>query len=128
MPHAPLGAVIAPALAQLANELRAAGVPATTDAGSVQIPGAWLSARTITRRTPAAATLRVQVHLAVGGGLEDSQALAKLGELLDAALSVIHPAEPVNTASALSLPAGGDPLPSFLLTTDLLVPTPRSTP
>lgn len=102
--------------------LAGAGVPATLEPADVQTEGAWVSMRTITPLTmDEGYSVRFHVYL-VAPGVGALEALDVLGGLLTRALTVIEPDEPINTATALTLPhTPNQPLPAYLLVVDELV-------
>jgi hypothetical protein len=108
------------AAVQLRDQLAGAGVPATLNPGDLNPPGAWVRVRTITPETLTAYTVRLDVYLVVGDA-NAAQAWDNLGTLLDKALTVVEPDEPVNTATSVQLPHGGPALPAMHLTVDELV-------
>lgn len=105
---------------QLRDSLAGAGCPASLDPGSLNPPGAWVRVRTITPETLTAWVVRFDVYLIVGDA-STLQAMDGLGELLDAALTVVEPDEPIKYAASVVLPHGPQPLPAVHLTVDELV-------
>lgn len=114
-----LGAAVKAEAKRLRDALAGAGVPTDLDPGSVPVPGAWVQIRSLTPISiDEGYTVRFHVHLVVpdAGALEAWDGLA---ELLDAALTVVDPDEPINTATALTLPhTPSQPLPALLLVVD----------
>jgi hypothetical protein len=99
-----LGARLLAACDELATRLAAAGVPATLDRDTVQLPGAWLVPATLDLTTLGGdGTARVDVVLVAG--LHDNRAvLTALAGLLDQCLAaLVVPAEPVDTSWAVAL-------------------------
>lgn len=107
---------------ELRDELAGAGVPASLDPDSVPVPGAWVSVRSIDPMTLSGGVLvRLHVHLIAPDG-PALQAWDHLAGLLDLALDVVDPDEPINTAHSVLLPhTPTQPLPAFLLVVDELV-------
>lgn len=110
---ASVGARVVQALADLAALLDAAGVPATADPTTVQLPGAWLSPRELDLQTlDDGGQLTVHVWLVVPDtGVVD--AFGALCGLLDLALEAVDPDEPTDTGLTLVLDDG--PMPAFRL-------------
>ena len=118
-----LGAAAKAAALQLRSALAGeAGIPASLDPDSVQVPGAWIRVQRVTPTTlGGGATVRLQVHL-LAPAVGTLEAWDLLSELLDKALTVIDPDEPVNTAANVVLPhTPTQPLPAFVLVVDELV-------
>ena len=117
-----LGAKAKAKAVELRNALAGAGVPSSLDPGAVNVPGAWVTVRTITPLTlSGAAQVRFDVYLIApeGPALEAWDHLAKL---LNAALDVVDPDEPIDTASRVVLPhTPTQPLPAFRLVVDELI-------
>lgn len=111
----------------LRNALAGAGISASLDPDTVDVGnggGAWVRIPTMEPLTLAGAwTVRFQVYL-VAPAVGALEAWDVLSQLLDRALTVIEPDEPVNTATSVVLPhTPNQPLPAFLLTVDELVET-----
>jgi hypothetical protein len=106
----------------LRNTLAGAGVPATLEPGQVDPPGAWITMRTMERLTLAGGfSVRFHVYL-IAPAVGVLEALDLLAPMLDRALTVFDPDEPVNLATAVTLPhTPGQPLPAFLLVVDEIV-------
>lgn len=107
---------------QLRDELAGAGCPASLDPATLNPPGAWVRVRTITAETLTAYAVRFDVFLIVPDG-PALQNVDGLGTLLDAALTVMEPDEPINFATSVVLPHGPQPLPAVHLIVDELVDT-----
>jgi hypothetical protein len=108
---------LVPACQHLADVLTAAGVPASLDRSSLQIPGAWITPGTARQLTlSGAGRARVSVLLVVPA-TGDLEALEALSVLLDKALTVVTPDEDVDTS--VLLPIRNNPLPAFRLAVDL---------
>jgi hypothetical protein len=110
---------IVPACQDLADQLTAAGVPATLSRSTLRIPGAWVMPATATRLTLAGAgTVRVNVLLvAPSAGNKDQEALEDCQGLLVKALTVFDPDEAVDTS--VVFPHNNNALPAFRLVVDL---------
>lgn len=116
-----LGAAIKARAVQLRNTLAGAGIPADLDGGSVDPPGAWVRVVTAEPATVTGWTVRFHVWL-IAPAVSVIEAWDLLAPLLDKALTVVDPDEPINTATAVSLPhTPTQPLPAFLLVVDELV-------
>jgi hypothetical protein len=108
------------ALTPVRDALAGAGVPASLDPGTVQVPGAWLSARSIDQLTMRG-TGRLTYHLyLIAPAVGTLQALDVLNGLYDAAWPVIDPVteegDVVDLAQGLTLPANPTiVLPAFRL-------------
>lgn len=112
-----LGAAMTAAVKELTDAIESAGVPASTVVAEVRVPGAWVSPRTMTVETlSGGGTLRCHVYL-IAGDVTADQALKELGGLLDKALTVVDPDEPVDMAQAVALP-DTPPMPAYRLTID----------
>lgn len=98
------------------DQLVTAGVRATLDPRDLNPPAVWIQLREFSNLLAAGARLvTFRLYLVVGdSGTE--QALGALDQLLDAAAGAgwDWSAEPIDTL-ALTLPAGGDPLPAMRL-------------
>jgi hypothetical protein len=108
----------------LRNALAGAGISASLEPGDVEPPGAWVRVQSMTMVTLADVwSVRFQVYL-VAPDVGALEAWDVLSGLLDRALTVIEPDEPVNTATSVVLPhTPNQPLPAFLLVVDELVET-----
>lgn len=95
--------------------LRSAGIRASTDPRNLRLPGAWVTVHDITDPTLCGGlTIRADVCLITG----DSGAplnLDKLGQLLDAAVTVLTLDEPARPATVT--PPGMAPCPALVITT-----------
>lgn len=107
---------IIPACQDLADTLTAAGVPATLNRTSLQVPGAWVRPDTAGRATLRGGTTRASVLLVVPQA-GDLEALGDLVDLLDKVLEVLDPDGDVDTS--VVLPHNGNALPAFRLVVDL---------
>jgi len=113
-----LGAAAMAALDDLVDVLKTAKVAASANVGQVQVPGAWVTPRTITPLTlDGGAVLRCHVYLIVAES-DATDSVKGLGKLLDLALAVVDPDEPIDTAQAVALP-DTPPLPAYRLTVDI---------
>lgn len=116
---------LGPALKAKAYELRSAlagaGVPATLEPGDVQEGGAWVQFVTVTPLTMDQGwTARFYVYL-VAPAVDTVQAFDVLGEVLDKALTVLEPDEPI-TAPGITLPhTPNQILPAYRLVVDELI-------
>lgn len=117
---------LVPALEELAQELTAAGVRATTDRGRLSVPGAWVTPGTAATRSLAGdGRARVSVLL-IAPASADLEALKTLCGLLDLTLGVIRPAEDVDTSVLFPRP-NADPLPAFRVAVDVQLPNAERT-
>lgn len=117
------------ALTVLRDQLAGAGVPASLDPASVQVPGAlivpqWLDEMTFT----GAYRMVVYVYL-VAPAVGVLEALDILSGLLDAATPVVEPSteegDRLETNQVVSLPSNpGTPLPAFRLIAHLTLEAP----
>lgn len=107
---------IRPALDDLAARFETVGLTATLDPQEVPVPGVWLAVQSITPVTRCLADVTVGVHLVVLDSGAPT-ALAELGDLLTAALTVVHPDEAVDTSTPVVLPHDPTPLPAATFTT-----------
>ena len=104
---------IVPALEDLAELLTGAGVPATLERNSLQLPGAWVTPAVVGGFTlSGAAQLTAAVLLAVPAG-GDLGPLKALTALLAKAETVLTPDEDVDTSVVLSV--RNNPVPAFRL-------------
>lgn len=112
------------ALRALVEQLSAVGVPAAVDPDRVPVPGAWVTARELSRPTLAGAwEATVNVWLIVADS-EDTDALRALELLLGAALDVLAVdtvgGDSIDLAATLVLPhTPGTALPAFRITTTI---------
>jgi hypothetical protein len=116
-----LGARLLAACYDLADDLTAAGVPASVDRSKVSTPGAWVTPASLdTLSLGGDGTARVDVVLVVAPG-SDTATLTALADLLDRAMAgaQLVAAEPVDTSWVLQLPHSPTPLPAFRLPVDL---------
>jgi len=117
-----LGRAVRDLAVALRAELAGAGIPTDLDPGAVPVPGAWLSIRQVTPLTLGEGwEVRFHLYLVVpdAGALE---AWDGLSGLLDKALTVVEPDEPINTSTAITLPhTPTQPLPAVLIVVDQLV-------
>jgi hypothetical protein len=108
------------ALTPIRDALAGAGVPASLDPASVQLPGAWITARSIDQMTMRGGG-RLTYHLyLIAPAVPTLQALDILNGLYDAALPVIDPVteegDIVDLAQSVLLPSNpGTALPAFRL-------------
>lgn len=107
------------ALAIISTALSTQGIPATADPTEVNPPGAWLAARTLGQGYfDGSFDVNVDVYLIVGDN-GTIHALTALEDLLAKAMLAFREYGLAVTATALdqgvTLPAGGGPLPSFML-------------
>ena len=114
-------------LVSLRDALAGAGIPTAVDPDQVDVSkrgGAWVRAVRMQAATlDDAWEVRYQVHL-IAPDVGVLEAWDLLSALLDRALTVIDPDEPVNTAHSVTLPhTPNQPLPAFLLVVDELVDT-----
>lgn len=115
-PLGPLGR----ACQSLADRLTDAGVPATLNRTSLQVPGAWvrpdkaLGVATLAGWSLTGARASVLLVVSQAGDLES---LSDLEGLLVKALTVIDPEEDPDTS--VVLPHNGNALPAFRLVVDL---------
>jgi hypothetical protein len=106
-----------PALERLQAVLATAGVKASLDRATVQVPGAWITPSTARTHTLAGhGRVRASVLL-VAPASGDLNALKILTGLLNKALTVITPDEDVDTSVLLSI--RNESLPAFRLAVDL---------
>jgi hypothetical protein len=105
-----------PACQGVADALTAAGVPATLNRTSLQVPGAWVRPDTVARFTLRGGTARLSVLLVVPQA-GDLEALEDLMGVLEKALTVIEPDDDVDTS--VVLPHNGNALPAFRLVVDV---------
>lgn len=114
-------------LEAIASELTAAGVPASINAGEVEVPGAWVHSRELYpgRTLAGGATLVVHVYLIAPDSDDETEALKLLAGLLAKALPVcpVDPesdyGQPIDTGSTVQLPhTPGTILPAFRLVTE----------
>lgn len=120
---AALGRAVRDRAVALRAALAGAGIPATLEPDQVQPDGgAWVSMRTISPLTmDEGYAVRFHVYL-IAPSVGALEAMDVLGDLLDKALTVIEPDEPINTATSLTLPhTPSQPLPAYLLVVDELV-------
>ena len=117
---------LVPACEQLAAELTAAGVRATTDRARLSVPGAWVFPGTAAGRSLAGDGRARASVLLVAPASGDLEALRTLCGLLDLALSVVRPAEDVDTSVLFPRP-NSDPLPAFRVAVDLQLPNAERT-
>jgi hypothetical protein len=109
-------------LVDLCDTLTEVGVAATTKAGEIQVPGAWVSARELAVKTLAGGwEVTAHVWLIVPDGEEDA-AQDGLDVLLEAALGVL----PVDTTGGDTVQLAGTlvvrdegPLPAIQITTTI---------
>lgn len=103
----------------LRSALAGAGIPTTLEPGDVQVPGAWVSVRSMEPLTlDDAWTVRFHVYL-VAPAVGALEAWDHLSKMLDRALTVLSPDEAVNTATSVTLPhTPSQALPAFLLVVD----------
>lgn len=112
------------ALAGLRDAIAGAGVPASLDPQTVQVPGAWIAPQWIDELTmTGGARLVTHVYL-IAPAVGTLEVLDILGNLLDAALPVIEPSteegDRLDTNQAVTLPANPTTaLPAFRLITHL---------
>lgn len=106
----------------LRDAINGAGVPSSLDPATVQVPGAWISVRTLDQLTLGDTwSVRFHVYL-VAPAVGALEAWDILAGLLDKALTVVEPDETINTATSVALPhTPTQPLPAFQLVVDELV-------
>lgn len=116
-------------LTELRDALAGAGVPASVDPATVQVPGAWIAPQWLDEMTMTGAyRLVVYVYL-IAPAVGTLEALDILGGLLDAATPVVEPSteegDRLETNQAVTLPANpGTPLPAFRIITHLTLEAP----
>lgn len=99
-------------LEELAAELIAAGVPASTNTERVNPPAAWVHASDLTfDRLNGNGTIAVEIDLIVPDQTSTA-ALTQLQELLGRTLEVVEPDGPIELDRAVQL-RGGAQLPAF---------------
>ncbi|AWY04758.1 hypothetical protein PQC61_gp12 [Gordonia phage Emperor] len=106
------------AVAEVETALRGAGLAASADPRQLNPPCAWVSATGLTHELlSGGGTVRLDVYLiAPDHGV--TAALDVLSTLLDKALDALDPATETSLNEAVTLPAGGGPLPAFRLTVE----------
>ena len=103
------------ALDRVVTLLRSAGVDATTDPRDLVLPGAWVTVHDVAEVVLCGEpVIRADVCLIVGD-FGTPVYLAQLGELLDAALTVLTLDEPAQPATVT--PPGHGPMPALVITT-----------
>lgn len=108
------------ALTVVRDQLAGAGVPCSLDPATVQVPGAWITPRSITAITMrGTGTLTYHCYL-IAPAVGTLQAMDILNGLYDVALGVIDPlseeGDDVDLAQAVELPSNpGTHLPAFRL-------------
>lgn len=108
------------ALEDTAADITAAGVPCSPDRSRVDAGEAWLTVQTIDVTTLAGGgTLRCFLFLIGPQGQEDLATLIALAGMLEKALTVVTPVEPVDTSYGVTLPHSTGTFPSFRLDLDL---------
>lgn len=108
---------IVPACKDLRDRLAAAGVPASLDRSSLQIPGAWVTpANGATLTLGGVGRLRVEVLLVVQQS-GDLESLTALSGLLDKVLTVVTPDGVVDTS--VLFPHNNNLHPAFRVPVDL---------
>lgn len=118
---------IATALAGLAAQLTAAGVPASVEPGQVPVPGAWVQLQTIDGITLDGSLIGSAWVYLVAADTGTVPAHDVLGGLLDLVLDSdgvvvnIGEGDVVDTAQAVALPHTASPLPAYRLTVDLTI-------
>lgn len=111
-------------LTRLRDDLNGAGVRASLDPATVQVPGAWVTPRTITDLTLGGyGTLTAHVWL-IAPDVGTLEALDLLNGLLDAALPIVQPVtsegDSLDLGTSLILPANPNTaLPAFRIITEL---------
>jgi hypothetical protein len=120
MPTAPPSTRIRDALTPVRDALAGAGVPCSLDPATVQVPGAWLTPRSVDQLTMRGLG-RLTYHLyLIAPAVPALQALDILNGLYEAAWPVIDPVteegDVVDLAQGVALPANpGTALPAFRL-------------
>lgn len=105
-------------LGALADQLAAAGVPASTDPTQVPVPGCWVTVDTLDADRLAGdwtATAAIYVFAPDTGHME---AMTALSSMLATVAEVI-PSASRAVPDSLALPGHPGPLPAFRVTTDL---------
>lgn len=110
--------MIARGVAAVVAGLASAGVPATDNPSNVNPPGAYVQPRTLDGFTlGGSALLTVDVFLCAPANNRD-RVETILADLLDKALTVLDPAEPITLNATLSLDVGTVPCYIIAATTE----------
>lgn len=116
-----LGAAIKARAKFLRDSLAGAGIPTTLNPGEVNPPGCWVQISDITALTmDEGYSVRFLLHLAVPEA-SAIEAWDNLSDLLDKALTVVEPDEPMRPGGLVLPHTPTQALPSLVLTVDELV-------
>ncbi|MFW0784506.1 hypothetical protein AAFP35_08275 [Gordonia sp. CPCC 206044] len=104
----------------LVTTLRDAGVDAYLDPRDLNPPCAWVVARnfTVCQTIGGSGEMQVEVYLIVPD-LGYEQDCLQLNALLDRALEVIQPDEPVSLSEQVGIPGVTSPLPAYQITVNI---------
>ncbi|WP_024794196.1 hypothetical protein [Tomitella biformata] len=104
------------------DELKSAGLSATAEPADLNPPCAWVAVDKVEHSLLCGGgVVRVRIYL-IAPDVGTMQAHRTLSEMLDKALTVIDPDQDTVLDEGIRLPAGGGPLPAYMVTAEIETP------